>query len=235
MVLAILAGAAGSLLPSALRDAVVGFALDPVADTFMNALNTFIGFMVFLSMVTGICSIGKLSDLGRMGKRVIGRMLRNNFVYTGLCVLLMFPLFRFGSGEAAAGSSQAREVLELLLSVIPSNPVTPFQEGRMLQVIFMACLTGIGLLILEEQAGIIRSILDQANLLVSRIIQQICRFLPLFIFSSLLSMIWTNGIGSFLRLWKPLAPGEGATVICGSVLLKQFMRTWGRTALERDR
>ena len=204
-VLAIILGLAGTSLPAWLTKTAADFAFTPVSGAFMNVLNTFIGLLVFLSVVTGICSIGTISDFSKMGKNVIGCMIRNNFVGTGICMLMMIPFFRFGQGAVSEGSSQADEIIELLFSVFPSNPVTPFMERNMLQIVFLAVLTGCGLLVLGEQTGLVKEMLEQLNLLISHIVQAICGFLPIYIFTSLTALLWENGITIFFRLWKSLA------------------------------
>lgn len=202
---AIVLGLAGAALPAALTGTVSDFVFTPVSGAFMNTLNIFIGLLVFLSVVTGICSIGTISDFSRMGKNVLGCITRNTILGTGITMLLMIPFFRFGQGPVAEGSSQAKEILQLLFSVFPSNPVTPFAERNMLQIVFMAILTGCGLLVLGGQISLVKEFLEQLNLLVGHIVQSICVFLPVYIFTSLTAMLWQNGIAIFFRLWKPLA------------------------------
>ena len=203
-IVAIVLGMAGAAIPAALTGIISDFVFAPVSYAFMGVLNTFIGLLVFLSVVTGICSIGTISDFSKMGKNVLLCVLRNTVVGTGLCMLLMIPFFHFGTGVVAGGSSQAEEIIELLFSIFPSNPISPFQERNMMQIVFLAILTGCGLLVLGEQIGAVREMMEQLNFLVSFLVQGICRFLPLYILSSLTLMLWENGIGIFFRLWKPL-------------------------------
>ncbi len=203
-ILAIVLGLAGAAIPAAVTGILSDFVFAPVSGAFMGMLNTFIGLLVFLSVVTGICSIGTISDFSKMGKNVLLCVIRNTIVGTGLCMLLMIPFFHFGTGAVVEGGSQADDIVELLFSIFPSNPISPFQEGNMMQIVFLSILTGCGLLILGEQIGAVREMLEQMNLLVSFLVQGVCRFLPLYIFASLTKMLWENGIGIFFRLWKPL-------------------------------
>ncbi|MDO5134187.1 MAG: cation:dicarboxylase symporter family transporter [Eubacteriales bacterium] len=202
--LAIVVGITGNYVPKELTETVTEFVLTPVSDAFMNALNTFVGLLVFLSVVTGICSIGTIADFSRMGKNVIGCMVRNDFFATGLCIPLMLPFFRIEQGTAAAGSSKVDEIVGMLFSIFPSDPVTPFAEGSMLQIVFMAILTGCGLLVLGEQVGMVREFLEQTAILMGEVVQGVCRFLPAYIFTSIVAMLWSNGISIFVMLWKPI-------------------------------
>ena len=203
-VLAVLCGLAGGLFPAVFTGTAVEFVLQPVSGLFINALNTFIGMMIFLTVVTAISSVGTISDFSKMGKSVVGNMMRNNVLTTGICMALMRPFFHFGTGTVQGGGSPVKDILNIILSIIPSDPVSPFQRGDMRQIVFMAVLTGCALLVLETKTASIRNLLEQLNTLVCQVIQGICRLLPVYIFASLVSMLWLNGAGIFVWLWKPL-------------------------------
>lgn len=203
-ILAVVCGLAGDLIPHVFTETAVEFMLEPVSSLFMHALNTFIGIMVFLSVLTGICSIGTISDFSKMGKTVVGNMIRGNVVSTGVCMLLMRPFFHFGQGVVKGSGSQVTEIMDILFSIIPSDPISPFQKGDMRQIVFIAVLAGCSLLVLETKTALIRDFMEQMNSLVCQIIQGICRLLPIYIFTSLVTMLWQNGAGMFVRLWKPL-------------------------------
>ena len=55
---AVAIGLLGQLLPEAFKTVVTDYALSFLSDFFLHLLNTFIGLMIFLSIVTGICGIG---------------------------------------------------------------------------------------------------------------------------------------------------------------------------------
>lgn len=47
----------GAISPAA-RETLTQFVLSPISEIFTRLLNTFVGPMVFLSIMTGICGIG---------------------------------------------------------------------------------------------------------------------------------------------------------------------------------
>lgn len=213
VVLAVLAGAAGAAIPGSVRSGLMEYLLSPVSEAFMHALHTFVGVMIFLTVLSGICSIGSISDFSRMGRYVITRLVSHTFAAVAFCTVVMIPFFRFGTGPSGSVQSQAGAVVDLVFSVIPSNPVTPFTEGNMMQIIFMAAVIGFSLLILGDKAEKIRSLLDQACLLFQRIIEMVCRFLPLYVFTSITMLLWQNGPGIFVRLWKPVLLTAGLCIV----------------------
>jgi Na+/H+-dicarboxylate symporter len=204
VVLAALFGAIGTLLPESAKQTLTDCVMNPISDIFMNALNTFVGIMIFLSVVTGICSIGNISSFNKMGKYVISRFIGFTFLGTGISVICMRPFFSLSGGETAKGESQLKAIIDLITAIVPSNPIIPFAEGNMMQIIFMAILVGCALLVLENAADGIKKLANQLNAITMQAVQWICAFLPYYIFTSLVVLFWENGIGMFIKLWKPI-------------------------------
>ena len=74
----------------------------------------------------------------------------------------------------------------------------------MIQIIFMAVLIGCSLLVLGNNADEIKKIANQLNAVIMQSVLWICDFLPYYIFASLVVLLWKNGTGMFVTLWKPL-------------------------------
>lgn len=205
VVSAILIGLLKFVLPQDTLSAVSSFALKPVSDSFMNVLNTFIRLMIFFSVITGICSADSLKDFRTMGKTVIGRLITRAVLGTGLCVVLLclIPIFHFSIG-AGSGVLQADGLVSLLFSAFPKDPFTPFIEGNMLQIVFMAVLIGCVLLVLGNKVSEINNLVEKLTRLFMQIIESVCKLLPVYIFVSLVTLIWSNDAGIFVNLWKPI-------------------------------
>ena len=202
-VAALAIGIAKPILPQAVTEVLGGYVLSPLADLFMNLLGTFAGIVVFLCVVSGICGVGNVADFSKKGKYLILRNLGGTFAGAGLCAALMIPFFRFRMGTAG-GESQFSSILKLVLNIIPSDPVTPFATGNMLQLVFMAILIGVIIVILDDKAKKVRDILLQAADVAMETIEFVCKLLPIYIFSSLTVMFWENGLSTFKSIWKPL-------------------------------
>lgn len=204
VLLAVLSGILAPAIPGGLRSGLLEYLYDPVSETFMDALNTFIGFMILFTILGGICSIGSVADFSRMGKRIIFRMIGLTFAEIALCFVLMLPFFNIGAGGAAGGHLDAGEIVDLLFSIVPSNPVSPFIDNNMLQIVFIALMTGSGILVLGEKAERIRGLVHEFIDLFMEMISVVCRLLPLYIYSTLTIFLWKNGAGVFIQLWKPI-------------------------------
>ena len=200
---ALLVGLLGQLLPEALKTGAADYLLSFLSQGFLNLLNTFIGVLIFLSIITGICGIGSAAAFGRIGKLMILRFVASTFLTCALLVLpvrLFFPL----SGGGGDGSAQLHAILEMVFGILPSNPIRPFLEGNTLQIVFMAMLVGVVLLLTGKRAEGLRSLAVQAQAVVTRCVAAVCILLPVYVFSSLVLQFWNSDAGILLGLWKPL-------------------------------
>ena len=198
-------GFLGNLLPEAWREAAVTLALSPLFGAYLGAMGTFVGLMIFFSVVCGICGIGDTSAFERMGKVVLGRFIGLTTLWSALGCVAASLCFSLNYGGAGQGGSRFVQILELLYSIVPRDPVSPFLNGDFKQIIFLSAVVGVILLALGGQAERVRELAEQCNLLVLAIMERICRLVPLFVFITLLRQIWTGSFDSLLRAWKPLA------------------------------
>ena len=206
VVCAILMGLLGNILPENVRNILNDYVFGTVSTLFMNVLLAFAGIMVFLSIICGIIGIGNISDFSKMGKYLVGRLTGETFLWAAIVGAAVIPLhsFRFGEGN---GSSGWKAIVDMVVGIVPKDPVTPFAEGNMLQIVFLAVITGIAVLILSRETRTLQDLMIQANNASMTIMGLISRLLPFYIFASLTMLIWQNGIGTFKTVWKPLLLG----------------------------
>ena len=222
-VMAVLVGLLGDFLPEGLKTGASNYFLSYLSDGFLRLLGAFIGMMVFLAIVTGICGIGSSADLGRIGKLMISRFVGSTFLVSAAFVFAVRFFFPLGRGTGG-GSSQVSAILKLLLEVIPSNPVQPFMEGNTLQIVFLAAIVGSVLLLSGSETEGLRRLVFQAEAVVRRCVTGVCMFLPLYVFSSLVMLFWRSGTGVLLTIWKPLAVCIGLCLLYAFVYLAAVCR-----------
>ena len=135
------------------------------------------------------------------------------FLIGGVTAACLSWLFRWGSGDSAIGENAAVEIYNMLLGVIPTNMVTPFQEGNSLQIIFMAVAVGLALLVLGEKTAALRTLVEQVNTGVQFMMGVVSRYIPLFVFVSLLSLMLSNALSDLGGVVKGLLLGVAACLV----------------------
>ena len=216
LILAILGAVAAGTVLLALPHPVgetAAAVVDPLFSALMGILQTLAGPMIFLSVCWGILNIGNVHILGRIGKVVVLRFLGAIFLLTAVSAACLVWAFRAGGGVASMGENAAAQIYTMILGIIPSNIVTPFQEGNSLQIIFMAVCVGLALLVLGKKVSVLRSLLEQVNTAVQFMMEVVSRYIAVFVFVSLLSLFLSDAVSSLGGVVKGVLLGITACVV----------------------
>lgn len=204
VVAAVAVSFAGNYLPETVRAGLNEYLLTSLFNAFLGLISTLAGLMIFLTVASGIFGIGDTAALSRIGKTSLLRFLIAAFFVSGIAILMTLPFVPLQQAPAAQGESQIGKITEMIFNILPGNPVRPFLEGNMMQIIALAVLTGVVLLILGDRMKRVRTLIEDLSSVVRMMMEIICRLIPLFVFVSLIRQIWSGAARLMLTLWKPL-------------------------------
>lgn len=165
---------------------------DPLFTLILNLLRTISSPMIFLAICWSIFNIGDMTMMGRIGKKVIGRIAALSFLVSAgatVCLLWLFPLELSSDGAALSGFST---IYQIILDIVPSDIISPFLNGNTLQIIFLGAAVGIALLILGDRAAAVRTFIEQTNEVVQFLMEAIGDLIPLFVFFSLFALLGSD-------------------------------------------
>ncbi|SFP69544.1 dicarboxylate/amino acid:cation symporter [Pseudomonas borbori] len=183
------------------QDALI---LAPVGALFLNAIKMLIVPLVFVSLVAGITSMQDSAKLGRISVKTIAIYL----VTTAFAVsigLLFGTLFTPGEGMhmvASAGSEakQAPSLVQILVGLVPSNPVTAFAEGNILQIIVFAIALGVSLNLVGAKAAPAIKLFDSLAEAFYKLTDLIMRCAPYGVFALIAGVVGSHGAEVLLPL-----------------------------------
>ena len=203
--LAVLLGAAGSVMTEDLRKELTDYLLIPLADGFMGLLRTFSGLMILMTVCSGITGMGDPRTAERLGRGAVLRFVLISVCLSAAGIILSLPFLtlHFNAGTYG-GNSLADELSQMFFNILPQNIIDPFITGNALQIIVIAAFLGVGLLAVGEKGGRLRETISEAAVLVQRIVSFICSLVPVFIFSTILRQIWSGNAAVFLNIFKPV-------------------------------
>ena len=146
-------------------DTTVRYIADPVGQVFLRLLFMLVVPLVFSALVLGVVEIGDPRSLGRIGGKTLLYILvvTAAAVTIGLvCVNLLQPgrglppevgqaLLAETSQRASeiAGSREALSGIDLLLNIVPRNPVESAANGDLIGVMFFSLMFGIAAAVLR--------------------------------------------------------------------------------------
>lgn len=161
-------------------------ALKPFGDLFVRLLKMLIVPLVFATLVVGVASITP-AKLGRMGGWAI------LFYYgTGIIAvsigLILANVTRIGTGmpigELAAVEAKAVPALsQVLLNIVPTNPVGAMAQGQILPIIFFAVLFGIALNLAGKVAEPLYNIIDGMANAMFKLVSIVLYYAPIGVFA----------------------------------------------------
>ena len=211
------------------------YCLDPVRTMFLNALKILVGPVVFFSMVCCISSCGNLSDIGKIGIRVLLMYL----LTTVIAVCLGFGIFRvFPAGdpsllEKSAGTLSAVtdeeemeemteaieaaeggvSVIDTIVNIVSDNIITPFRENNLLQLIFLGVFMGMGISALQDRHPQLASFFARFRDLFMTMLGMLCKLVPIAIFCNMACLVYATGTDVLLSILSYVLLCAGA-ILC---------------------
>jgi len=176
-----------------------------IGTAFVNSLKMLVVPLVTFSLICGVCGIGDVAVLGRVGIKAFALYI----LTTGIAItlaLIVAILVAPGEGfEQAAGSSSftakpAPPLTEVFINIIPSNPINAFAEGNMLQIIFFVILFSIAMLMTGEIGRQLAETAEKLNEVMMKVVPLVMDFAPIGVFFLMAKTFSLQGIGLILPM-----------------------------------
>ena len=164
--------------------------------------------LVFISLTVGSSAIGDTKKLGRIGIKTLSFYLFTTAIAITIALVLA-NIIDPGNGlvieninKANTVVSDSKSFVDVLIDIVPSNPISAMAKGNMLQVIFFALLTGMGLTILGDKVSKIKELFDQSNDLILELVNIIMQLAPIGVFCLIATTFSTLGYQAMIPLFK---------------------------------
>jgi len=163
VVAAIVLGILSGFLPEIIVSNVSAYLLSPLTNMFVGLLGAVSGPMIFLSILGSICNMGDLETLGKIGKKTILTILSMGVLISIFSCLIMASSVTLQNANES--TTDISGVLDMVYGIVPGNLFTPFTEGNVLRIIFVAVICGIAMLVLAGRVPQILTLIFQLLLL----------------------------------------------------------------------
>ncbi|MGS0676305.1 dicarboxylate/amino acid:cation symporter [Shewanella sp. 125m-1] len=161
---------------------------------FVNMIMMLVVPLVFVSIVCGVCELKDLNSFGRLGGKTFGFYIINTLVaiVAALGVALLLAPGKGVDMSSGGGvdivATELPNLVDLVVSIVPSNPVAAFSSGNMLQVIFMALLLGGVIKSLGDAAQSAVNGFQVANKIMMKLISVVMQLAPIGVFALMLKL-----------------------------------------------
>ena len=206
VVLGILLGVVGkAVLPDQTLDVILTTVLDPIHNVFFRILSVTSGPVIFLSVLQSICGIGSVTAMGRAGRQMIYRFIRNCVLVTLVSIVVTSAVLGLNYNAHFLNTDEFSGALDFLLQIIPGDIASPFISGDSPQLILMALVLGYALLVMGNQGNQLTALVEQANTLALMVAGWVSGLVPFFAFALLILGVWNGSVQNLLDMWKPFA------------------------------
>ncbi len=179
---------------------------DPLGLLFIQSLKLIMIPLVYASLVTGAVQLGQSMQLGRLG---LGSLVYFGVSSAAASVLGLLAIRIAQPGQWVAVSVESSvamanpvtpTVTDLLLRIVPDNPIQAIADGQMLSIIFMGLIFGLAIGKLGKKAEPMYAVIKSLGAIMTLVTRWVIAVSPLGIFALMMKLVVTTGLETLVPL-----------------------------------
>jgi Na+/H+-dicarboxylate symporter len=209
--------------------------LEPMGALFLNAIKMMIVPVVFCSIVNGVINIADPKYLGRIGLKAMSIYVSTMALATivGLVIAsLLHPgkqnlsnaLQNIDTTTTAATTMSIRDVV---VSLIPSNPLAAFVEVNVVQIVVFAFIFGIAIISAGKRGQAVVELFNSLAEVVGRLPCLIMKFAPYGVYALMSSRISTFGVEVLQGLFLTVIAIYLGCILFAAIFYSAALRFYG--------
>ncbi len=180
-------------------DYLINGLLHVVGAIFIASLKMLVVPLVFVSLVGGVTSLGDLTALGRMSIKAISLYLGTTMVAISIALSLAVTVgpgsgFDVGSTTVTFTGREAPPLADVIINMVPSNPIAAAASGNMLQIIVFALLFGIAITMSGDRGKHVVNFFNDLDVVIMKMVEIVMRLAPYGVFALICRTFATQGI-----------------------------------------
>lgn len=189
-----------------------GKAMKPLGDTFVNLVKMVIAPIIFLTIVSGIATIGDLKHVGRVGGKALlyFEVVTTFALAIGLVVVNVtkpgagLDVSSMAKGDISKYTQQGEQMkfVDYLTHIVPSSVVEAFAKGEILQVVFFAVIFGVALTMSGEIGRNISDGCERLAQVFFKIVGIVMHVAPIGAFGAMAFTVGSFGLKTLLPLGR---------------------------------
>lgn len=181
-----------------INEYVVNGLFHVIGKMFVNALKMLVVPLVFFSLICGVCGIGNIKMLGRVGSKSFALYMLTTAIAIATAIVIA-AVTGIGKGmqqstDAAFTGKESPPLSDVLINIIPNNPINAMANGDMLPIIFFAILVGISMLMVGAKAKSFIEGAEIANEIMMKMVNIIMAVAPYAVFALIAKAIANLGL-----------------------------------------
>lgn len=177
-----------------------------IGSMFINLLKMLVVPLVTFSLICGVCGIGDINKLGRVGGKAFALFMLTTALAITLAIVVS-TFFAPGEGFELANTASSTftapaspPLTQVFIDLIPSNPIAAYAEGNMLQIIFFTILFAVCILMVGEVGKPIIDASERLNEVMMKVVNVVMQLAPYGIFALMAKTFALQGLGMILPM-----------------------------------
>lgn len=192
-----------------------------VGKLFVNALKMLVVPLVLFSLICGVCGIGNINTLGRVGSKSFALYMLTTAIAISVAITIA-AVSGIGKGmnqiaDVQFTGADAPPITDVLIGIIPTNPFQSMANGDMLPLIFFSILVGISMLMVGRKAKSFIEGAEIANEIMMKMVNIVMAVAPYAVFALIAKSMSQLGIDLLAQLVGYVG------VLVGALLLHLFI------------
>ena len=177
-----------------------------VGQIFISLLKMLVVPLVFISLVCGSSSLSDPKMLGRVGGKTILLYLLTTAIAVSLA-LGSAVIFKPGEGVHAVATveaqiAEAKPLTQVIIDMVPTNPVAAMADGQMLPIILFAVLLGISITLSKDVGVRVSNWFNDMNAIIMKLVTLVMEVAPYGVFSLIAILAATSSAADIMALGK---------------------------------
>jgi Na+/H+-dicarboxylate symporter len=202
--------------------------LHVIGTIFVSGLKMLVVPLVFISLVCGTCSLSDPSKLGRLGGKTIAFYLFTTAIAITVAISVAIVIHPGNASLVSEGLSfnakEAPSLSEVLINIVPTNPLQAMSEGNMLQIILFAVIFGFAISHIGERGNRVAALFNDLNEVIMRVVTLIMQLAPYGVFALMAKLALTLGLETFSSVVQYFFVVLGVLLIHGFIVYPSLLK-----------
>ncbi len=189
---------------------VIDFAFHFMGNIFIRSIRMLVIPLVIFSLILGASGIEDVSKLGRIGIKTLIFYLGTTAVAIVIS-LFVGNLINPGLGVELSSIentkitiSQSKSFVQILLGMIPVNPIESMAKGEMLSIITFSIIIGVAISLLNDKIPVVKKIVSEINIINLKLVEMVMLLAPFGVFGLIAQTFATLGYAAIIPIFKYL-------------------------------
>jgi len=188
-----------------IQDYFVNGLFHVIGAMFITGLKMLVVPLVTFSLICGVYGIGDIAKLGRVGIKAFGLFILTTALAITLAITVASIVgpgegFELTGDQGEFTAPVAPPLTQVIIDLVPGNPVAAYAEGNMLQIIFFTILFAVCMLMVGEPGRKVAEGAERLNAIMMQVVTVVMHVAPLGVFALMAKTFALQGLGLIMPM-----------------------------------